>query len=104
MLVWFIAFLGIALSFFVKYAKRSNKEKTWSLSFWAKDNYPELIASALAMVILVIIFKRTVFDSTVLTEKLPWITSLPMDLVGAALAGYLNNTLWYWLVKKAKGK
>ena len=104
MLVWLIAFLGIALSFFIKYAKRTNKERTWSFTFWFKDNWPEVVASFLSMFILVIIFQRTEFDSTPLIEKIPWITSLPMDLVAAALAGYLNNTLWYAIVKKAKGK
>ena len=103
-MTWIIAILAIALSFFIKYAKRNNKERSWSLTFWAKDNYPELIASVLAMIILMVIFQRTVFDSTALTEKLPWITSLPMDLIAAALAGYLNNELWYAIVKKAKGK
>ena len=104
MLVWFMALLGILTSFFVKYNNRSSKEKSWSLVFWIKDNYPEMIVSFLSMVMLVIIFNRTTFDSSTLIEKIPWITSLPMDLVGAALAGYLNNTLWYAIVKRAKGK
>lgn len=104
MLVWFIALLGIALSFFVKYSNRNNKKRLWSFPFWAKDNYSELIISLLSMLILVIIFQKTEFDGSVLTEKLPWITSLPMDLVSAAIAGYLNNTIVYALVKKAKGK
>jgi len=104
MLVWLVAILGILLSFFVKYSNRTVKEKTWSLGFWIKDNYPEMIISLLSMVILIIIFQKSTFTDQVFTEKLPWITSLPMDLVVAALSGYLNNTIWYSLVKKAKGK
>lgn len=104
MLVWVIAFLGIVLSFFVKYAYRTNKEKLPSKSFWVKDNYPEMIVSLLSMVILIIIFQKSTFDDSVIITRLPWITSLPMDLVSAALAGYLNNTIWYAIVKKAKGK
>ena len=103
-MVWLIAFLGIVLSFFVKYAKRTAKEKSWSFTYWFKDNWPEVIASFLSMFILVIIFKQTEFDQSALVEKIPWVTSLPMDLVSAALAGYLNNTLWYAIVKKAKRK
>ena len=104
MLVWIMALLGILTSFFVKYSNRTSKEKSWSLIFWVKDNYAEMVVSFLSMVMLVIIFQRTEFNDSVLIEKLPWITSLPMDLIGAALAGYLNNTIWYAIVKKAKGK
>jgi len=103
-MVWLIAFLGIALSFFVKYAKRTSKEKVWSFTFWIKDNWPEVVSSFLSMFILLIIFQRTEFDQASFVQKVPWITSLPMDLVAAALAGYLNNTLWYAIVAKAKGK
>ena len=104
MLVWFMALAGIASSFFLKYANRTSQKKSWSLGFWVKDNYPEMIVSFLSMIMLVIIFQRTTFNDTVILEKLPWITSLPMDLVSAALAGYLNNTIWYAIVKRAKGK
>lgn len=102
--IWIIALLGIALSFFVKYAKRNNKEKDWSLSFWAKDNYPELIASLIGMVILVMIFREIEFDSSIVTEKFSWIKALPMDLVAGALAGYLNNSFWYALIRLLKRK
>ena len=102
--VWLIALLGIALSFMVKFMNRSNKEKELSLKFWAKDNSPELIASLLGMVILLMIFRKTEFDGSLITERFPWIKSLPMDLIGGVLAGYLNNTLFYAIVKRFKGK
>jgi len=102
--VWLIALLGIALSFMVKFINRSNKEKSLSLKFWAKDNSPELIASMLGMVILIMIFNKTEMDATFITDKFPWIKSLPMDLIGGVLAGYLNNTLFYAIVKKFKSK
>jgi hypothetical protein len=104
MLAWVLALLGIMMSFLVKYIKRNNKEKAWSLVFWAKDNYPELLVSLLSMIILVVIFQKSEFDNTFMNDKFPWIKSLPLDLVAAALAGYLNNALWYAIVKKAKGK
>jgi len=103
MLVWFIAILGILLSFFVKYSNRTVKNRG-SLAFWIKDNWPEMVVSTLSMVILMIIFQKSTFSDTIFIEKVPWITSLPMDLVVAALAGYLNNTIWYAIVKRAKGK
>ncbi len=104
MLVWIVAFLSIALSFFVKYTNRTDKTKEPSLSFWVKDNYPELFVSLLSMIILLIIAGKIEFDKAKVLEKLPWITSLPFDLIVAALIGYLNNTLWYWLVNIGKTK
>jgi len=102
--VWLIALLGIALSFMVKFINRTNKQKELSIKFWAKDNAPELIASMLGMVILIMIFRKTEFNMEPIIEKIPWIKSLPMDLIGGVLAGYLNNTLFYAIVKKFKTK
>jgi len=102
--VWFIALLGIVLSFMVKFINRSNKDKEISLKFWAKDNAPEMIASLLGMMILIMIFRKTEFDPAFITDKFPWIKSLPMDLISGVLAGYLNNTLFYAIVKKFKTK
>jgi uncharacterized membrane protein YeaQ/YmgE (transglycosylase-associated protein family) len=102
--VWLIALLGIALSFLVKFINRSNKDKALSLKFWARDNAAELIASMIGMVILIMIFRKTEMDATFITEKFPWIKSIPMDLIGGVLAGYLNNTLFYAIIKKFKGK
>lgn len=102
--VWLIALLGIALSFMVKFINRADKEKTLSWKFWAKDNSPELIASMLGMVILIMIFRKTEIDTSAITDKIVWIKSLPVDLIGGVLAGYLNNTLFYAIVKKFKVK
>jgi len=103
-MVWFLAFLGIAISFLVKYAKRTNKERAWSITFWIKDNWPETVASVLMVIGLVIIFKESTFDQGVITDKIPWLSSLPMDYVIALATGYLNNIIFYALIKKVKGK
>ena len=102
MLTWIIAFLGIALSFFVKYKNRAVKEREWSLGYWLQDNFIEVPISVISMVILLIIGQRTTFDQSIILEKLPWITSLPMDLIAAAVIGYLNNTLWYAFIRAGK--
>lgn len=102
-LVWVVAFLSIILSFWVKFLNRTDKTK-FNPIFWGRDNYPELIVSFLSMVILLIIASRVTFDTSKILEKIPWITSLPMDLIVAAFVGYLNNTLWYWLVNIGKKK
>jgi uncharacterized membrane protein len=48
--------LGIAICFLTKYSGRREQDKTFSLSFWLKDNWPELAITVLfdaAMVLLV---------------------------------------------------
>lgn len=104
MLAWLLALIGIWMSFLVKFINRKDKNKEPNPVFWIKDNYPELLVSLLSMITLVIIFQKSEFDNTFLSDKFPWIKSVPLDLVAAALAGYLNNALWYAIVKKAKGK
>jgi hypothetical protein len=39
--------LGIAISFLTKYNVRREQDKTFSLNFWIKDNWPELTVIAL---------------------------------------------------------
>ena len=104
MLVWFMALMGIAASFLVKYIKRTSKQREWSFDFWLKDNWAETVVSVLFMVMLVIIFQSTAFNETAILDNLPWISSIPTDLIAASLAGYLNNVIWYALVKQAKSK
>lgn len=102
LLVWFMAFLSILLSFFVKFSNRRDKNKPLDPIFWIKNNYPELVISVLSMVILLILAGKTSFNIDKITEQYPIIDSLPLDLIVAALIGYLNNTLWYWLVNVGK--
>ena len=104
LLTWFMALMGIALSFLVKYNNRTAKQKDWSLKFWIHDNSIELSISMLSMVMLVIIASRIEFNNEYPSEAYPWLKSVPLDLIVAGLAGYMNNALWYWIVKKAKGK
>ena len=103
MLVWFIALLGIFASFLVKYINKKDKASTLSISYWLKDNLPELLVSVIFMIILMIIASETEFDNEII-ENIPVVKSLPMDLISAALIGYLNNQLFYFLVKKGKEK
>jgi uncharacterized membrane protein YeaQ/YmgE (transglycosylase-associated protein family) len=64
----------------------------------------KLMASLIGMVILIMIFRKTEIHTTAITDKIVWIKSLPVDLIGGVLAGYLNNTLFYAIVKKFKVK
>jgi len=103
-MAWLIAFLGIITSFIVKFIKRKDKTKEPTIVFWIKDNMWECLASFGFMFILLIIGSQIEFDEEALLSKIPFVKSLPTDLIFAALAGYYNNVLWYAGVKKLKGK
>lgn len=103
-LVILLALLGIASSFIVKFLKKTDKKSKLDFWFWVKDNFMEVILSLISMTILLIIAVKTEFDNTIIGENIPFIKSLPIGLIAAAIIGYLNNTLWYWVVKKAKKK
>ena len=103
MLVWFIALLGIFASFLVKYLNKKDKSTKLDILFWLEDNVAEVLLSLIFMVILMVIASRTEFDNEII-ENIPLIKALPMDLISAALIGYLNNTLAYFLIKKSKEK
>ena len=103
-LVIVLALLGIASSFIVKFLNKTDKASKLDFMFWIKDNLPEVILSLISMTILLIIAAKTEFDDVVIGKSIPFIKSLPMDLIAAAFIGYLNNTLWYWAVAKGKKK
>ena len=103
MLAWFLALLGIFASFLVKYINKKDKKTTLSIPFWFKDNIAEVLISVIFMIILMVIAANSEFDNEVV-ESIPLVKSLPMDLIAAVLIGYLNNSLWYFLVKKSKEK
>jgi len=103
MLAWVLALLGITASFLVKFINKKDKKTAPSLSFWIKDNIAEVFVSFIFMFILMVIASKSEFDNTII-ENIPLIKSLPMDLIAAALIGYLNNAAWYHLIKKGKEK
>jgi hypothetical protein len=102
MINWILAFLGIAIYFIGRYAKRSNKEKPFSFPFWCKDNWPEMVTSVLAVIALLIIFlsKESEFDFTPFLGKVPGVVSLPMNMVLSLFVGYGNSALFYRIFKE----
>ena len=94
-----LAILGIMISFLVKFKNRESTKKDWSMKFWAKDNYPELITSTLMVVTLMILGRNATFNSEWLMEKVPWVTGIPLDEAAALVIGYYNNVVWYALFK-----
>lgn len=47
--------IGIAICFIVKYNNRREKDKGFSLSFWMRDNWPELMVTGLLDVAIVLL-------------------------------------------------
>lgn len=106
--LWVLAFLGIWLSFGIKFLARSDKNKEKSLRYWWKDNWFEFTLSLTVLIILMIVATNpeTGYDqekfNLFLKEKLPsftWIT-FPVKIVIPAFIGYGANEVVYFLVKR----
>ena len=104
MVTWFLAFLGIIISFLVKYANRKDKTTKLDIRFWIKDNWAELLAPVLMVIGLIILVNRTEFDTDVILEKYKWLKAIPITEIFAFVIGYLNNVAFYALIRKVKGK
>lgn len=101
MINYILAFLGIAIFFIAKYAKRKDQEKAFSFAFWLKDNWPESVTSILATIALLIIFlsPEAVYDFDSLIDKIPGVVSLPVKMVVSLLVGLGNSALLYKMFK-----
>ena len=100
MINWILAFLGIAIYFLMRYAKKQNT-KNFNAGFWIKDNWPEFTVSALATIALMILFTDpdSSFDFSEIFAKVPYLVSLPATKVMSLMTGFLNSTLFYAMFK-----
>lgn len=106
MINWVLAFLGMAIYFLGKFAKRNDKSKEFSFGFWLKDNWPESLTSVLATIAIMIIFtnKESEFDLNSLISGIPFIVSLPVNMVISLAIGYLNSLLFYKMFENKVSK
>lgn len=106
MINWVLAFLGMAIYFLGKYAKRNDKERGFSFGYWFKDNWPEAATSILATIALMIIFtnKDSEFDLNSLISGIPFIVSLPVNMVISLAIGYLNSLIFYKMFENKVAK
>lgn len=97
MINWILAILGMMIYFLGKYAKRNDKVKEPSFKFWINDNWPEALTSVLATVALMIIFtnKDSEFDLSSIISGIPFVVSLPVNMVISLAIGYLNSLIFY---------
>lgn len=106
-MTWFLAFLGILLSFGLKYWNKS-KEGDFSSTYWWKDNHVELGLSCLVVLLIMILYNHPDtsinWDSvtTYLGGVFPGLefVTLPIKLVLAGLIGFFSNDILYKLAKK----
>jgi len=87
----------------VRYAKKKDS-KNFSFTFWAKDNWPEFVVSALATIALMILFTdpESKFDFSEMFSKVPYLVSLPATKVISLIAGFGNSALFYTLFRTKK--
>ena len=103
-----LACLGILINFVSKYANSNSRIKDFSINFWAKDNWPELLIGLFATIALLMLLldPQTTFDSDKIYQKLsnwiPWTEGVYIELRGvfALLIGLFCNHIVYWIMKK----
>jgi len=103
---WLLFLIGTLAYFDLRFMKRKDKSN-FSISFWFKDNWPELLFTFLLDLIAMIILMDADTNITVwLTEKLPAGLVVPSKLIFSALCGLGFGHIGYEMIQKTfkKGK
>lgn len=104
-MTYILAILGIAINFLSKYNARTKKEE-FSLKYWIKDNWPELIQSLFFVIAIIIMLNQTEFQSS--EDFYSWVSSfiplpkgvvVPVQLFAPFLTGLSINHIVYWYNK-----
>lgn len=104
-MTYILAILGIVINFLSKYNARTKKEN-FSVKFWIKDNWPELVQSLLFVIAILLMLDKAEFDSK---DFYSWVSSfvplpngivLPAQLFAPFLLGLSINHIVYWYNKK----
>lgn len=103
MINWILAIIGLAIYYIGKYSKRKTTSK-FSIKFWLKDNWPELVTSVLATIALMVILldDGAVYDFSKIFENVPFTKALPTEKFVSLLIGYMNSFIFYNLMKFKK--
>ena len=91
--------LGILIYFLNRFANRRAKDKTFSIVFWLKDNWPEFTVIALVDVSLLILVLSNDITITAI-DTLPPIVAQAGDLTVAWLLGIGLASAIYNIIKK----
>lgn len=71
---YILCLMGILVYFINRYANKKQKDTKLSLSYWFKDNWPELTTTLLlnAAIMILVHLPGTTVDLTKLTDSLPF--------------------------------
>lgn len=102
MKAWFLFFLGTLAYFLVRYINRKEKRPDFTLSFWIKDNWQELILAFIfdLAAMLIILDPNTAIDLTKLFSSLPADIVVSSTLVLSFVIGYGGGWGVYAMIKK----
>jgi hypothetical protein len=104
-MAYILAILGIVINFLSKYNARTKKDN-FSVKFWIKDNWPELIQSLLFVIAIMIMLDKAEFSSG---DFYTWVRTfmpfpdgviIPVQLFAPFLMGLSINHIVYWYNKR----
>lgn len=104
-MTYILAILGIAINFLSKFNART-KKNNFSLRFWLKDNWLELVQSVLWIVSIMILLECAEFDSERLAKSIQSFVPIPDGVIipGKMLLSFLTglsiNHIVYWYNKR----
>lgn len=84
-LIILLNLIGILVCFITKYGNRRKKDQAFSLSFWWRDNWPELIATVLVDLALLIIYMTEDIQIDLSSFMPTWVISVGSLTVSFAL-------------------
>jgi len=101
MKAWFLFFIGTLAYFLYKYINRGSKQSSFSIVFWLKDNWPELVLSFLfdLAAVLILLDPNTAIDLAKITWMPAWL-SFSAELFGAFFFGFGGGVIIYAVFKK----
>jgi len=104
-MTYILSILGIIINFLSKYNARTKKEN-FSVKFWIKDNWPELVQSLLFVIAILLMLDKAEFDTEAFYKWLSNVVPIPkgviapVQLVVPFLTGLSINHIVYWYNKK----
>ena len=99
------ALAGMYISFTFKFKKRAVKTE-WSFKFWWKDNWPEQTGTVVLLTLLLafLLSSETVVNFDEKLATIPFLDSVPVKPLAAALIGFFVNQFYYGLSKAKKNR
>ena len=102
MKAWFLFFLGTLAYFLWKWIKRSKKTVGFSIKFWLKDNWSELVLSFVVDFAMALVFldKTPAIDFEQIAWIPVWLKSGAVLQLFAFFLGYGGGLIVYNMLKK----